>query len=96
MGKFLQGQCSLSDHPMPKYAKKWINVRKHYRRYYKAEDFDTPLTLESMLESMGLSFEGRPHSGIDDARNVARILVKMMHDGLDPNVNDGLDAPRKL
>jgi 3'-5' exoribonuclease 1 len=90
MGKFLPAQCTLSGIPVPGYANKWVNVRKHYRRYYKAEDFQTPITLESILEKLGMTFEGRPHSGIDDARNIAKILVKMMRDGLDPNVNDDI------
>ena len=67
-----------------------MNVRKHYRRYYKAEEFHAPITLEAIIENLGMSFEGRPHSGIDDARNIARILVKMVRDGLDPSINDDL------
>ena len=90
MGKFLPAQCTLSGIPVPGYASKWVNVRKHYRRYYKAEDFETPVTLELILENLGMSFEGRPHSGIDDARNIARILVKMIKDGVDPKVNDDI------
>ena len=90
MGKFLPAQCSLSGIPVPWYASKWVNIRKHYRRFYKVEKFQTILTLEIILENLGMRFEGRPHSGIDDARNIAKILVKMIHDGLDPKVNDDI------
>ena len=90
MGKFLPEQCALSGIPVPGYASKWVNVRKHYRRYYRAEDYQAPVTLESIIENLGMSFEGRPHSGIDDARNIATILVKMIRDGLEPSVNDDI------
>jgi 3'-5' exoribonuclease 1 len=34
-----------------------------------------------------MGFEGREHAGIDDARNIARILVELAKDGapLSPN-----------
>lgn len=96
MGKFLPGQCTLSGIPLPGYASEWVNVRKHYRRYYKAEKYETPLNLELMLEKLGLGFEGRPHSGIDDARNIAKMFVKMVCDGLDPSINDDLAYQSKL
>ena len=35
-----------------------------------------------MLNSLGMTFEGREHSGIDDARNIARIVLRMMKDGM--------------
>lgn len=95
MGKFLPAQCNLSGIPVPGYASKWVNVRKHYRKYYRAEEFDTPVTLELILENLGMTFEGRPHSGIDDARNIARILVNMIKDGIDPKVNDDIMNQRR-
>lgn len=95
MGKFLPEQCTLSGIPIPGFASQWVNVRKHYRRYYKAEE-KTPLTLEGIIENLGMSFEGRPHSGIDDARNIAKILVRMVCDGLDPKVNDDIANQRRI
>ena len=35
-----------------------------------------------MLAILGLEFEGREHSGIDDARNIARI-TKAVHEKLE-------------
>ena len=34
--------------------------------------------------SLGLALEGRHHSGIDDSRNIARILQRMIADGYVP------------
>ena len=41
-----------------------------------------------MLQHLGLKFEGRPHSGIDDARNITRILIELIKDGADATIND--------
>ena len=54
------------------------------------------MTFEELLERLGLSFEGRPHSGIDDARNIAKLLVKMVHDGLEARVNDDSERHKRL
>lgn len=40
-----------------------------------------------MVKNLGMRFEGRPHSGIDDARNIARILQKMVQDGCEIKFN---------
>jgi inhibitor of KinA sporulation pathway (predicted exonuclease) len=31
-----------------------------------------------MLNKLGLDFDGRPHSGIDDAINIARIALELL------------------
>lgn len=35
------------------------------------------LTIDGILAQLGMVFEGRPHSGIDDTHNVARIVAAM-------------------
>jgi len=37
--------------------------------------------VETALKILNLEFEGRPHSGKDDARNIARILSILLRDG---------------
>ena len=34
-----------------------------------------------MFESCGLELEGRHHSGIDDAKNIARIAINLLESG---------------
>jgi 3'-5' exoribonuclease 1 len=34
-----------------------------------------------MLASLGMTFEGRQHSGIDDASNIARIVAELGRQG---------------
>lgn len=35
MNKFLKIQCHISRIRYPKFAKKWINIRKSYGNFYK-------------------------------------------------------------
>ena len=35
----------------------------------------------ALEEALGLKFEGRAHSGIDDARNIARVALTLLHRG---------------
>jgi len=54
-----------------------------------------------MLEHLELSFEGRQHCGLDDARNIARVLIRMMYDGASIQVNErihllALEAKSKM
>lgn len=37
--------------------------------------------MTGMLQKCGLELEGRHHSGIDDTRNIARVLWKMLEEG---------------
>ena len=55
----------------------WIDLRAVYRKYYKSK----PQGLNGALEERGMMFVGREHSGIDDARNTARLVFKMICDG---------------
>ena len=34
--------------------------------------------INKMLGKLGLSFDGRPHSGLDDAMNIARIGLELL------------------
>ena len=61
----------------PSYAKKWINIRTLFSNFYKVKKCN----LDGMLEHLGLKFKGRPHSGLDDARNIVTILSQLVTDG---------------
>jgi len=46
------------------------------------------MNIDGQLQALGLpSFEGRQHCGLDDARNIARILSELARRGnrLEPN-----------
>lgn len=96
MGKFLYTQCKLSRIRYPQFARKWINIRKSYGNFYKVARSQTKLIC--MLENLGMQYEGRPHCGLDDSRNIARIAIHMLKDGCQLRVNECLHSgePRSV
>lgn len=56
----------------------------------------TQTKLSTMLQKLGLKYEGRPHSGLDDSRNIARIAIRMLRDGCQLRVNERMHAGQLL
>lgn len=44
--------------------------------------------LQTMLDRLGMDFEGHPHCGLDDAKNIARIVVRLLKDQAVIRVNE--------
>jgi len=86
MSRFLHMQCLSSSIAYPRWAKRWVNIRKVFCNAYHVQRAG----VSTMLEILGLAFEGRPHSGIDDARNIARILAQLIADGCNVYENEKL------
>ncbi|KPI88766.1 hypothetical protein ABL78_2145 [Leptomonas seymouri] len=61
----------------PPVCYRYINVRHSYSDHLKCHQ----VKLTHMLKKLGMSFEGRRHSGIDDTRNITRILAELMARG---------------
>lgn len=62
--------------PFPLYGTKWIDIRKLFGSFYQTHTGN----LAHMLNMYGLEFKGREHSGLDDARNIARITSQLIAD----------------
>jgi len=86
MSRFLYMQCNSSNVVYPRWAKRWVNIRKVFCNAYRVQRAG----ISTMLEVLGLAFEGHPHSGIDDARNIARILAQLISDGCNIYENEKL------
>ncbi len=71
---FMQKQCLTSNLPFPSYMQRFLDIRHVWTKVLARPK----LNLAGMLAALGLAFQGREHSGIADARNVARILVWML------------------
>lgn len=84
MNKFLVMQCDLSHTPFPDFGKKWINIKKTFSKHYKTKKY----SLNSMLELLGMEFEGKMHCGLDDARNIAKIAIHLLEDRATVVVNE--------
>ena len=87
--KFLRRQCQLSGIPYPRWAKQWIDIRQAFASFYavrrcgKGERGYSVASchlvgVSAMLQSVGLTFDGQPHSGLDDSINIARIALELI------------------
>lgn len=64
----------------------WIDIKKIFLFNYENELWN--VSIDSMLKFFGFSFEGRQHSGIDDARNIAKIVIRMLEDAVHLKITD--------
>uniref|UniRef100_S4RWV4 Exoribonuclease 1 n=1 Tax=Petromyzon marinus TaxID=7757 RepID=S4RWV4_PETMA len=95
MARFLNIQCQLSQLPYPRFAKKWINVRKTFCYFFKRVTKNTKKrSSRTMLECLELQPEGRAHSGLDDSRNIARVAGSLLSRGCCLRLNERLSQGR--
>lgn len=87
---YVYDQCTYSAIPVPRWARHWVDIRRIYR-YSSVGAFMERPHLRGMLEGLNLQFEGRPHSGIDDARNIAKIALVHLEKGVKLNVLSTLE-----
>ncbi|XP_017045213.1 ERI1 exoribonuclease 2-like isoform X2 [Drosophila ficusphila] len=76
-GICLAKECTRKRMRKAAYFNQWIDVRAIYWSWYKYR----PCNFSDALSHVGLSFEGRAHSGIDDAKNLGALMCKMVRDG---------------
>ncbi|RUS29564.1 hypothetical protein BC938DRAFT_480515 [Jimgerdemannia flammicorona] len=77
---FITKQCAHSSIRRPTYfSLPWVDVRPLFRDNFNELALRN---IEAMLDKLGLEFEGRQHSGLDDARNVGRIVKWLAEDGV--------------
>jgi inhibitor of KinA sporulation pathway (predicted exonuclease) len=58
------------------YLNSWINVKK----VFGSLSGYTKVGMPKMLSDLNLTLDGRHHSGIDDAKNIAKIVVKLLQE----------------
>ena len=78
LDQFLHRECARKGLRKPRYYDEWVDVRRAFAEHHK---LPKPVNIEKMLELQGSKFEGRPHCGLDDARNIARIAARCVADG---------------
>lgn len=73
---------------VPACYRKWINIKKEFGVFYSQwyKKGKQPRNMVEMLEKLGLALDGQHHSGIDDCRNIAKVVQKMLADGWTPRV----------
>lgn len=46
------------------------------------------MCLKDMLNDLGMGFQGQPHCGLDDSKNIARVAIRLLRDGANMRVNE--------
>jgi len=82
----LTNQCKDQKIRKPIYFSKWVNIKKEFSNFYQSGFGD----MVKMLNRMNIPLEGRHHSGIDDCKNITKIVQRMLQDGAILNTNGRL------
>eukprot|EP01098_Paradermamoeba_levis_P004763 TRINITY_DN2034_c0_g1_i1.p1 TRINITY_DN2034_c0_g1~~TRINITY_DN2034_c0_g1_i1.p1 ORF type:complete len:250 (+),score=62.26 TRINITY_DN2034_c0_g1_i1:86-751(+) len=78
----LPKQTQLSGLHFPKYFKEWINIKHAFGSFFNVR----PSGMTGMLSHLGMQLEGRHHSGIDDCRNITRVMIRLLEQGYVPQL----------
>ncbi|OMO74916.1 Exonuclease [Corchorus capsularis] len=70
-------QCEISQIKLPPYFMEWINLKDVYLNFYGRE----ARGMMSMMNQLNIRPLGSHHLGIDDSKNIARVLQHMLADG---------------
>ncbi|KAH7536716.1 hypothetical protein FEM48_Zijuj03G0015800 [Ziziphus jujuba var. spinosa] len=73
----LESECRFKKIRKPPYFNRWINLKVPFREVFGA----ARCNLKEAVEMAGLSWQGRAHCGLDDAKNTARLLALLMRRG---------------
>ena len=63
-------------YPYPEFYKWWVNIQTPFQEVYQTRG-----GMARMLDVMGIELTGRHHSGIDDCRNTAKIVIRLLEKG---------------
>ncbi|NWX30770.1 ERI2 exoribonuclease, partial [Notiomystis cincta] len=87
LGVCLHYECKRKQLRKPDFLNSWIDLKATYRAFYDRK----PKGLNGALQDLGIAFEGREHSGLDDSRNTARLAWRLICDGCVLKVTKSLD-----
>ena len=89
---FLLAECRRKKIRVRDAWRAWVDVGRHLMVHF---DLRRPGNLQMKLAKVGLTFEGTPHRGIDDARNIGRLALALQERGVSLTINDGVVRPRR-
>ncbi|XP_074310629.1 uncharacterized protein LOC141646641 [Silene latifolia] len=82
----LESECRFKRIRKPPYFNRWINLKIPYAKAFG----DSRCNLRDAVERAGLTWEGRAHCGLDDAKNTARLLAHLMACGSKLSITNNL------
>lgn len=64
--------------PVPPYLRQWVNVKRVFNRVFPPAHKKKRIGgMVAMLNALNIELVGRHHSGIDDSRNIANVLIAL-------------------
>ncbi|KAJ8755044.1 hypothetical protein K2173_016525 [Erythroxylum novogranatense] len=72
-------QCKVSEVKLPAYFMEWINLKDVYQNFYNPKQ--EARGMRAMMDQLRIPILGSHHLGIDDTKNIARVLLRMLADG---------------
>jgi len=77
----LRKECIFKNIEVKDYMRSWINIKENYPlpADYKGRKPD----MVEMLQLSKLELDGRHHSGIDDTKNIAKIVLYLLEQGFE-------------
>ncbi|CAK9175252.1 unnamed protein product [Ilex paraguariensis] len=87
-------QCKVSRMKLPSYFTEWINLKDVYLNFYQRR----ATGMLTMMKELQIPLLGSHHLGIDDTKNIARMLQHMLTDGalLQITARRNLDSPENV
>ncbi|KAL9260517.1 3'-5' exonuclease Snipper-like protein [Drosera capensis] len=82
----LQSECRFKRIRKPPYFNRWINLKVPFLEVFGR----TKCNLKEAVQLAGLTWEGRAHCGLDDAKNTARLLTLLMRRGFRLSITNSL------
>jgi inhibitor of KinA sporulation pathway (predicted exonuclease) len=76
LSSLLPRQCAQHRLAVPAWADRWANVKRLFEWHFPSGP--ARAGLEEIALNLRVELAGRLHSGIDDSRNIARVLRKML------------------
>ncbi|WOH00213.1 hypothetical protein DCAR_0519571 [Daucus carota subsp. sativus] len=70
-------QCKVSRMKTPSYFMEWINLKDIYLNFYKRRASG----MMTMMRELHMPLVGSHHLGIDDTKNITRVLRRLINDG---------------
>ncbi|GMG99989.1 hypothetical protein Nepgr_001829 [Nepenthes gracilis] len=93
----LESECRFKKIWKPPYFNRWINLKVPFNEVFGG----VKCNLKEAVQLAGLTWEGRAHCGLDDAKNTARLVSHLMHRGFKFSITNSLlwqsaDHPCKM
>lgn len=70
-------QCEVSEIKLPPYFMEWINIKDIYLNFYRRK----ATGMITMMKQLGIRQLGSHHLGLDDTKNIAKVLQHMLIEG---------------